>query len=200
MPCGAELAIGWIPVQKTIKRDDEVHTSDHIDVHVRLLPILEPQAQDDMLREELELRGWARQPDGSLTKPFGDAVATLPAGSATIRLEVEHARSVTASGSASGSALEADLAAQDEIVRQAEADADRKLAEASAEARATLVKANIDRLLRVEQDLRAEVAEVAKVTTKRSLEQRAAQLGAVESTLESRAADGSYELTITVKT
>jgi len=200
MPCGARLEIGWIPVRKRVQRDDEVHAADHLDVIVKLLPILEQDAQDEILREELEKRGWIRQPDGSLTKTFGDALATLPAGSGTIRLAVEDDASVSAEAEVSGTAREEDIAAQDAIGERAAAEAENKLARAKQDAMAGLVQKNLDRILRVEQDLRAEVAEVANVTTKRSLQRRAAELGAIESMREGRAADGSYELTITVKT
>ena len=88
MPCGASLEIGWIPVRRTVDRGEDVHASDHVDIAIRLLPILEQGAQETILREELELRDWAEQPDGSLTKTFGDVVATLAAGSDVVRLEV----------------------------------------------------------------------------------------------------------------
>lgn len=200
MPCGARLEIGWIPVRKTVQRDDEVHAGDHLDVQLRLLPILEQEAQDAILREELAQRGWDRQADGSLTKSFGDVLATLPTNSSTIRLTVDSKQAVKASGSAEGTAREEDIAAQDEIGKQAAVEAERELERVKQDALADLVQKNVDRLLRVEQAVRDEVAEVVKATTKRSLQRRAAELGAIESMHEGKAKDGSYELTITVKT
>jgi len=200
MPCGAVLEIGWIPVRKTVARDDEVHASDHIEIQLRVLPILEQEEQHAIVRDELEQRGWVRQPDGSLTKTFGDALATLPPNSSRIRLEVELEQAVTASATASGTAREEDLAAQDKIAEQAAAAAEKKLERARQDARAALEQKNIDRLLRVQGELEAEVAQVVKATTKRALQQRASQLGSIDSMIEGKAADGSYELTITVKT
>jgi hypothetical protein len=200
MPCGARLEIGWIPVRRQVDLDDEVHTADHLDIDIKLLPILEGKAQDEIVREELAQRGWERQADGSMSKQFGDTIATLPAGSSTIRIAVEAKAAVKASASADGVAKEEDLAAQDAIGEQAAAAARKKLERAKDDARADLVQDNIDRILRVEQDVRADVAEVAKATTKRSLQRRAAELGAIESVVEGRDANGGYELTITVKT
>ncbi|MEO8704884.1 MAG: hypothetical protein ABI867_32830 [Kofleriaceae bacterium] len=200
MPCGAELQIGWIPVRRQVDLDDEVHSADHLDIDIRLLPILEGEAQDAIVREELEQRGWERQADGSLSKQFGHTVATLAAGSSTIRIAVAAQTAVKASAEASGVAKEEDLAAQDAIGDKAAALARSRLKRVADDARAELVQQNIDRILAVEADVRADVAEVAKITTKRSLEQRAAQLGAIESVIEGKDANGGYELTITVKT
>jgi hypothetical protein len=200
MPCGARLEIGWLPVRETVSKDDEVNVSDHIDVAVKLLPVLEPEALHEILREELERRGWTRQPDGSLTKPFGDALATLPAGSATVRLAVEDSAAVSATASATATVREEDLAAQAAVRTKAERDAETKLRHAANIARDQLVQKNLDRLLRVQEELHREVAEVANATMMRSLQRRAAELGTIESTQESRAEDGTYELTITVKT
>jgi FtsH ternary system-associated peptide len=200
MPCGASLELGWIPVRATIDRDAGVHASDHIDVAVRLLPILEHEAQDTILRDELERHGWTRNADGSMSKVFGDAVATLPAGSSTIRLEVSEDTSVSVSATAAGFADKDDAGAQDAIARKAEAAADAKLRDAVGVARQRLIDRNIQRLERVAEDVRTEVNEVATATTRRALEQRAAQLGAIESVTEGVAADGSYEVAITVRT
>lgn len=200
MPCGATLEIGWIPVRRTVERGDQVHHSDHLDVHVRLLPILEDKDQDAILRDELVDRGWTRQPDGSLTKPFGDAVATLAAGSSTIRVEVEASRAIKASATAAGRVREEDRAAQDAIATQAADEAARKLEVEREVARARLVRDNVDRLTRVHEQVEREVAEVVTATTKRALERRAAELGSVESVREGRDPEGGYELTITVRT
>src|SRR5688572_22581919 len=86
MPCGASLEIGWIPVRRTVDRDEDVEASDHVEIHVRLLPILEEKAQDAILEDELEKRGWTKEADGAMTKVFGDVVARLPAGGRTVRI------------------------------------------------------------------------------------------------------------------
>jgi hypothetical protein len=200
MPCGARLEVGWIPVRHTVRKDDEVHAADHLDIQLRLLPILEREQQDEIVRDELARRDWERQPDGTMTKQLDDVIAVLPAGGDTIRISVEDRTAVSATGSAAGTVREEDLAAQQAIADRAGAAATASLARAREDARADLVRRNIDRLLRVERDIRAEVAQIASATTRRSLERRAAELGAIESVTEGQAKDGSYELTIRVKT
>ena len=199
MPCGASLEIGWIPVRKTVDKEDDVHSSDHVDIAVRLLPILEKVHQDKMLREELEQRGWVEQPDGSLTKTFGDVIARLPADGDAVRIEVVAQRKITAKATAEGRAKEEDKAAQDAIGKRAEAAAQTKLDAAKEQAREELVRENIDRLERVQENVRREVADAVTATTKRALQARAAQIGAIQSVRENTGEHG-YELEIVVKT
>jgi hypothetical protein len=201
MPCGAVLEVGWIPVRHTVRKDDEVSEADHVDVHVRLLPILEEDAQDELLRDELAKRGWTRQPDGSMTKPFGDAIATLQRGGRTIRLAAEGSQDVAVEATAHGNIEdESDSVRRTAIEERASKEAARKLEDAKAAARARLVRDNIDKLTRQHEKLEQEVTEVVTATTKRALERRAAELGAIESVREGRDAAGGYELTIVVKT
>lgn len=200
MPCGAALEIGWIPVRRTVSRDEDVHAEDHVEVQARLLPILPEADQGAILREELERRGWFRRDDGTLAKTFGEAEATLAPGSDTIRLVTRRSTAVSASATESGTVREEDVAAQDEIGERAARAAEARVAVAADAARRQLEQRNIDVLLRVQGELQAEVGEVVNVTTRRSLEQRAAQLGSVESVREGRDAEGGYELKIVVRT
>jgi hypothetical protein len=200
MPCGASLEIGWIPVRRTVKRDEDVHAGDHVEIAVRLLPILDQPALDTILRQELEARGWKRQPDGAMTKTFGDAVATLPANSDVVQLEVGAQQSITATATVDGTAREEDIAAQDEVGERAAARAEAKLAEQRELARERLTRKNIASLEAVQEAVQRELGEVTTAVTKRALEQRATQLGVIESSSERRTAEGGYELTIKVKT
>lgn len=200
MPCGAILELGWIPVRKTVRRDEDVSEHDHVEIEVRLLPVLEPKRLGDMLREELEKRGWTREPDGALTKVFGEASARLEPGSSTIRLSSSGSRTVSAEASAQGVAKEEDKKAQQDVEDKAAAAADKKLAAAKASARRALVRENADKLLEVQSELQAEVDDVTSATTKRALVERAGQMGAIDSVNERRTTDGSLELTITVRT
>jgi hypothetical protein len=200
MPCGASLEIGWIPVRRTVDRDEDVEASDHVDIHVRLLPILEDKAQDAILEDELAKRGWTKEADGAMTKSFGGVVARLPAGGRTVRIEVKAETAITASATVEGRAKEEDLEAQEAIGRQAAAAAERKLKARREDALADLVRENIGRLEGVREEVEREVNEVTVAATRRSLVQRAAEIGSIESAVESRGAEGGYELRITVKT
>lgn len=193
------LQLGWIPVRRTVSADADVESHDSIEVAVRLLPILDEASLGEILRAGLEERGWQRQPDGTLTKQFGEATATLPADGSVITLAIKAETSVTVSATEDGAAPEDDKKAQDAIEERARDAAARKLDSAERSARRELERKNADELLRVEQDLRKEVAELVNQTTKKALERRATSLGQIDSIEERRGEEG-YELTITVKT
>ncbi|MEW5743568.1 MAG: hypothetical protein AB1938_31945 [Myxococcota bacterium] len=205
MPCGAVLELGWLPVSKRVTRDATVDEHDHLEVEVRLLPVLGEERLGEVLREELEARGWVRRADGALTKDFGEATATLEAESSTVRLEVRGSRDVSVAAEARGRVRTRDDAATREateadIEAAAAAKADGKLAVAAEGARREVVRENIEKLLEVQDDLRADVDAATSATTRRALKERAAQLGAIESVSEQRGDDGSLEVTIRVKT
>jgi hypothetical protein len=190
MPCGALLELGWLAVNKTVKRADEVSESDHLELDVRLLPVLEARRLGELLREELSQRGWTKNADGSMSKPFGDGVATLEKEGSTIRLVVKAKQSIEVEATATGRAKEEDQAAQQAVEDQAAADADAKLAARRRLAKEDLIRENLEKLEKVQGALQQEVDEVSAATTKRALVERAQQLGAIESINERRTQEG----------
>jgi DNA anti-recombination protein RmuC len=96
------------------------------------------------------------------------------------------------------------IAAGDEGARaavneRAAADVARRLSDAADRARQEIEAATAPRLLEVWRELRAELDEAVNATTRRALEQRASELGSIESIAEGHG-DNGYELTITVRT
>lgn len=200
MPCGLILEAGWIPVRKTVDLDDHVSVGDHIEIAIRLLPIVDEGALGAMVRESLAERGWTRQPDGSMTKQLGEVTATLPPGSLTIRLAVERSSEISATATESGTAKEEDLAAQQAVEDAARKKAEAQLAKARRIAEQAHVQRNNEALERAEEELRGALDGVVNEVTRRALEVRAASLGQIEQLHEGRDADGRYEVTIVVKT
>jgi hypothetical protein len=196
MPCGAQLEV----VQARVQREDDVEISDHADLEIRVLPILPRERIDQLVRDELERRGWTRGDDGTLTKQIGDTLATLPPGASSIRITISDETSVQVEANVRQSITAGDEEARAAVNARAEAEAARRLADATADARRALEADAADRLLTVWRELRAELDDVVNVTTRRALEQRATELGAIESIEEGRNKDGGYELTITVRT
>lgn len=193
------LELGWIPVRKSVKLGTDVAADDAIEIDVRLLPIIDETALGELLREELVRRGWSRGEDGSLTKRFGEATATLPAGSGTITLAIEGATSVSVDATEEGRGPEGDAAVEQAVQDRAQKTAERRLDVAAQNARRSLEQRNASELLAAEPDLRKDVNDAVNATTKRALERRAAALGTIESVKENNEGDG-YELTITVRT
>src|SRR5262245_13647619 len=100
MPCGLNAEIGWIPIIRKVDLDDEVKAHDHLEIGINLLPLTTPERLDGMVRDALAKRGWTRNEDGSMTKQFGDTIATLPAGELVIRIETEASRAIRATATA----------------------------------------------------------------------------------------------------
>lgn len=195
MPCGALIEI----VQVAVRRHTDVEISDHADLEIRVLPVLPRERLIEIIREELVARGWEPQPDGSLTKPVGEATATLPPGSTTVRITLSDGREISVSASATQQIAQGDEKARDAVNERVEADAARKLEALAERTRRELEEKAATRLIEAATGLRAELDEVVNATTRRALEQRASELGSIESIQEGRG-DNGYELTITVRT
>jgi len=195
MPCGAQLEITALA-----QREGDVEVKDHADLEIRVLPILPRERIDEIIRQHLLEQGWTKGDDGALTKEIGDVHAELPAGSSTIRITLSDEKRVSVeakvrarvNANEEGAAARVDKAAQDK--------ADEKLAAAQAAAKREMEEQVANELLGVWRELRAELDEVVNVTTRQALEERASQLGAIESIEEGRDKDRGYELTITVRT
>ena len=195
MPCGATLEVTAIA-----QREGDVEVSDHADLEIRVLPILPRERTDEIVRAHLVERGWEQAPDGSMTKRIGDVVATLPSGSSTIRVTLSDEKSVSVKTQVKSRVAIGDAAAAAEVDVKAQEKAERELADASDEARRELEEAIANKLLGVWRELRAELDEVVNETTRQALEERASQIGSIESIEEGRDKDRGYELTITVRT
>lgn len=196
MPCGASLEVTAIA-----NREGDVEVSDHADLEIRVLPILPRERIDEIIRQHLREHGWEEQPDGSLHKQIGDAIAVLPPDSSTIRVTLSDETSVSVSAKARNLvAVGEEAQGQSAVEAKAAAEAERKLAAASEEAKRALEAKTADRLLKAWHEVRAEIDEVVNATTKQALQQRASELGSIESLEEGRDANGGYEVTITVRT
>lgn len=196
MPCGARLEL----VQIGVRGEQDVGTADHLDVDLRVLPVLERGAIDALVGEELAARGWTRTEDGGFTKTFGDVTATVAPGGNQIRLAVEQTKRVAVELTHRENIAQGDDAARAGVAERADAKLAAALAAESRAAEAEAVRENVERILRVYEEVRAEAVEVINATTRRALERRAAELGAIESVKEGRAQDGSYELAIVLRT
>ena len=195
MPCGVQLEL----VRVSVQRETDVDVTDHIDLEIGVLPILPEERLHDIVREELIARGWEASEDGTLTKRVGDAIATLPPGESTIRVELSSQTSVSASVERTEQVSPGE-GAKAAAKKRAAAEADRKLEDAAERAKQALTEEAAEGLLDVWRQLRAELDEVVNATTRRALQERGAELGAIESVEEGQGENGGYELTVTVVT
>ncbi len=195
MPCGVT-----VQVTAVANREQDVDHTDHADIEIRVLPVLPRERTGEIVRDQLRARGWEDQPDGSLRKQIGDAVAVLPADSSTVRVTLSDGTTVTADAKVTDRVQEgAKAAAQTTVNARAAAEAERKLADRAELAKRDLEAKTAAKLLEVWQGVRGEIDEVINATTKQALQQRAGELGSIESVAEEHG-DHGYEVTITVRT
>lgn len=194
MTCGASLEVTAVA-----QREANVDVTDHADADIRVLPILPRETTDQIIRAHLRERGWADQPDGSLSKESDGAVAVLPPGSTTVRVTLSDETTVKVTEISTGRIQQGNNADRAAVVARADAKADAAVAAAQATAKRELEAVTAGRLLRVWTEVRAELDEVANTVTKQALQQRAAELGSIESQTENRG-DNGYEITIKVRT
>lgn len=195
MPCGATLQVTAVA-----NREDDVDVTDHADIEIRVLPVLPRERTDSIIRGLLRDRGWVEQPDGSLHKEYGDAVAVLPPDSNTVRVTLSDQTTVRVTASSKASvATTAEEEGRARVQERAAKAADAKLADAAAAAKRSLEAKTAETLLKVWNEVRVEIDEVINATTKQALQERASELGQIDSVHEARG-DNGYEITITVRT
>jgi FtsH ternary system-associated peptide len=191
------LQLGWISVRKTVTVGDDVTSGDHIEIAVQLLPLLDPASLAELVRQSLEQQGWSRQPDGSMTKAFGETTATLAPDATNVRLAIETSTSVEAEATATKAAPKEEAEAAAEAEARAKAEA--KLEGARDAARGKLVRKNAEKILEAEPALRRDIDQAVNAATKAALKRRAASLGEIENIQETTDEDGRFGLTITVR-
>ena len=180
---------------RSVDVEGQVSTSHEIHLQVRVLPILDDAVMRQLLKQVLQERGWRENPDGSISKEVGEATATLSADGAEVTLSLQKNNKVVVKArvetnkDTSESELKkaAQEAAATELSKQKDAET-RRQAEAA-----------LKELTTLEPQLRAQLQDALNQVYKRALEQKAAQLGSLESSLEKQEPNGSYEVTVVVR-
>jgi hypothetical protein len=194
------LDLEWEALGRAVRTKDldgVVHVEDRVVIGVRMLPVLPGDAMGATLREVLAEQGWAAQPDGTMTKGFGGVTATLDAGATSVTV----ARVVDAEikGSGAARAIVGDEADEKRAKAAAKEQAEKALEAQRAKVTAKLEAENAAVLTREEPAVRAALQEALNRVYRRALEQRARQLGEVESIDERGDVRGGYEVTVVVK-
>lgn len=196
MTCGMTLELGLEGLRRVYKSSSEgVDVVDEVHLDVAVLPVLPDGAMREIVREMLREGGWSARSDGSLEKTFGGAVATLSPDGAKVTVRVASASTVSAQVTVSTAADEK----VSEAERAAELQAKERVKELARRERERLAAANVKTLTAQEPAVRAEVQRALNRTYRKALEERARQMGEVESIDERGQQGGSYEVTVVVK-
>lgn len=196
MACGLLLEAEWDGIGRRFRTRDlegEVTHEDVITLDVKLLPVLEEAAMRGMLREALRAAGWEEADDGALVHEAEGVVARLDPTGATVTLRASATTRVAARGTAAVTGTE-------EAAEKAAEEAARTALEAArVRTRESLATQTLGDLVRQEPGVRATVQTALNRVYREALEVRARALGEVESVQERGDAQGSFEVTITVK-
>jgi len=200
MTCGMLLDLEWEALGKAVQTrelEGAVHVEDRVVIAVRMLPVLQGDAMGATLREVLAEQGWEAQPDGSMTRVFDGVTATLDAGASSVTVS----RTADATVSAKGTAVakEGDAADEARAKSVAQRNAEKALEAQRAQATEKLQAENAQALTRAEPSVRAALQEALNRVYRKALEERARQLGEVESIDERGDVRGGYEVTVVVK-
>lgn len=200
MTCGMLLDLEWEALGRAVRTRDleaAVHVEDQVVIAVRMLPVLQGDAMGSTLREVLAEQGWAAQPDGTMTRRFGAVTATLDAGATSVTVSHAIDEKVTAKGTSA--VTEGDAADEARAEAVARERAEKALEDKRAKTAARLEAENAAALTREEPAVRAALQEALNRVYRRALEERARQLGEVESIDERGDVRGGYEVTVVVK-
>ena len=204
MACGLNLELGWDGIGRVVRSKDAtdtVHVEDAIRLDVRLLPVMPEDAMKALLREQLREQGWVDQPDGTMVRVLEDgAEATLEADARAVTLRVKSTRTVQATVSVTVTNKDK---SEGQVEREAAAALDvaaaDRLKALATERREALEREHVKALTAREPEVRAALQEPLNRTYRKALEQRAREIGELESLKESGDARGSYEVTIVVR-
>jgi hypothetical protein len=162
---------------KTASR--RITAKDEISIDVALLEILSDEEMKALLDQELLQQGWKKE-KGKLVKGFGSARAEIDSERKTVAIVLEREREVTARG-------------QTQAAAHNQAEANAKTAQASLDREVTAELAEGE--AKVRENLQGALQKVYVV----ALEQKARQMGEVESIDRRENEEGELELIIKVK-
>jgi hypothetical protein len=161
----------------------EAACSDNGKVNIDILPILSKDRMHEILREELKKDGWKEDPEtGDLKKQVDGVDVTLPKGSSVAELSLEIEKKGTARSDTDYSQKQTD-----EIVEKAKKALEESLKEQVS-----------GKLINAEEKVIKSLDEATQRTYVRSLKEKAASMGNIESVSEGTDSSGRPEVTIKI--
>ncbi len=171
-----------ISVKETVTR--KITGSDEISTRLELLEILTPEAMGELLRRELEARGFKDQTDGSMARTDGDArVVVDPCnGQVTVKAEVD--REVTEQGTRETAAWDDIGPKRHEVEQRIREQIQKELSQKIDRQQEKLQQKATEKLERELDELQPELSEIVNKVTREALKQKAAQMGTIQEIAE----------------
>lgn len=195
MACNMDLQLTWESLRRirTVDVDKQVSTSHEVHIQIRVLSILDEPAMRALLRQVLKESGWTENQDGTLSQKIEGGVATLSPDATEVSLALQKSSLIRVSTKVEAKGR----TSQEELQKAGRKNKD--VQEASQKEEERLTKEATQELSALEPLLRSKIQAALNQTYKKALEQKAQQMGKLESLQEKQEADGSYEVAVVVK-
>jgi hypothetical protein len=198
MACDMELQVGWAALRRAMRSIDvegQASTTHEIHLQIRVLPILDDAQMRLILKQVLKERGWKESSDGSLSQQIGEATATVSADGKEVSLSLQKTTKIIVKARVE---VKPD-SSESELQKAASSSAKEEISSRTAAAKKQQEEEALLQLTRLEPELRSQLQSALNQVYKRALEEKAAQLGNLESSLEKQDDNGSYEVTVVVR-
>jgi hypothetical protein len=184
-----------IRVRETLRR--VLRARDHVSTQLELLPILTPEERADLLRAELEQRGFHAEGQVLVRKGKGVTIAVDPAA-ATVTVQAEATHEATLQSERDALVPEGWVSPRRGKVEQDLREAARQDLEKQAQRQAAQLQGQVTEALEGQlADLRRQLDQVVNRVTAEALKRRAAQLGQIKEMTEDPQT-GSLTITLEV--
>jgi hypothetical protein len=184
-----------IQVKETLKRT--LKGEDKISTELEMLEVLPADQMADLLRHELEQRGFTDACDGTVRRKDGDVTVSVDPKTGTVTVQAEASEDVELQGSREGISYD-DVGPGSKSVKQNLQKELQKDLEKRAEQRQSELQGKATEQLEGKlADLQKELGEAVNRVTAEALKQKAAQLGSIKEISEDPQA-GSLTITVEV--
>lgn len=166
-----------IRASETLKR--VIRAEDHVSTQLELLEILPTDQMADLLGQELERRGFARE--GNIaSRQVGEVVVHVELDTGVVTVKAETSESIELKGEKTGVIYEESRRSRAEVEAELRDQVARDLEQGAECKRASLQEKITDKLEAQLGDLRAELDQAVNRATAEALKQKAAQIGQIK--------------------
>lgn len=184
-----------VTVKENVSRD--IRAGDEICTKLELLEILSPEAMGQLLRDELEKRGFTENDDGKLVRKDKTVTVTVDPCNGEVSVKAEATDSVTVSGTRDANAWDDVGPGKKQVEAKAREDLRKDLEGKIGKETEKLQQKATETLEKHLNDLQPEIGQIVNKITREALKQKATQLGTVTDISEDEKA-GSMTIKIEV--
>jgi DNA polymerase III gamma/tau subunit len=166
-----------ISVKESVTRD--IKGSDEISTQIELLEILPPEAMAELLKKELEARGFQENDDGTLVRKDGDVTVSVDPCNGEVSVKAGKDKTVTEQATREGWTYDdvgpSAKSAKGALSEQLKKELEQKIAKEQEK----LQKEASEKLEKELNDIQPELSEIVNKVTKEALKTKAAQMGTI---------------------